>query len=346
MYIEVRVDAMKHTRTGFSLIEVIIASAVAALLGGSLFMAYYQTNRSTIAMENKIETHEKLALLVQQFEHDISGACIPWQKKEKKKEGAAQKEEAAQPAAQPQKKEEKKITHIFYSTNKNGQLDTLTFITNNPMQVYWSSRAGQAKPYIARVVYRLEPEKPRKKGAQVQSYVLKRQESSNLDFDAFKTSEDAQAIRAYEVIDNIKELKITFGALLEKKEAEQKAGAQKQAAEKKEKKKKKETEYKTFDDWNMEQTQEKESESERRRVPHEVLVSLALWNDQQTKASPFNFTIAIEPDLDAAALTDNESEQKAPEPSKQLMAEKKPMLNTMQRLLSGAEQILHEIGVA
>ncbi len=193
------------------------------------------------------------------------------------------------------------------------------------MQVYWSARAGGARPRIARVVYRLVPVAAKRANAP-QSYALMRQESSNLDFDAYK-SDAAQPIRAFELIDGIKELKISFGAQIEKKEEGKKAAAQ---AGKKQGQKKPETTYKKFDDWNVEEQQEQEQEK-RRIVPHDVDGTLTLWDAQKKYTTTINFKIAILPDL--------ELQEQAP-------AEKKIPMNTMINALNGAQEAMKQYNEA
>lgn len=303
---------------GFTLIEVLIATLIAAILGGLLMSTYYQVNRSAQSMDNLITTHERLVLIAHQLERDISGAFIPrtFGKKEEKPAEPTQgeqltsesSEEKSEQDTQPQgETKQQKIKHIFFSSNKDKQLDSLTFITNNPLQVYWSARAGQAKPRIARVVYRLVPEKenPRQKNRAV-SYSLMRQESGNLDFNAFKAQEGERAIRAFEVANGIKDFKVRFGALVGE-----------------------DAELKEFDVWNMENGKEQQDEKEkeqRRKVPHEVYITITLWDAQKKRSSTREFTIPIIPDM---------SEPEQPQEKKIALP-----LHTTQRLIEGAQDAL------
>ena len=45
--------------------------------------------------------------------------------------------------------------------NKDGAFDQLTFITTNPLQVYWSGKAGERKAACGTVMYKLIEEEPR-----------------------------------------------------------------------------------------------------------------------------------------------------------------------------------------
>lgn len=66
-------------KTGFVLLEVLIAIVLASIVGAALFSSLYQTNRSAETIDNLINIHSKIALAAQQFERDLSGAFIPEQ---------------------------------------------------------------------------------------------------------------------------------------------------------------------------------------------------------------------------------------------------------------------------
>lgn len=310
-------------KTGFTLIEVLIATAVAAIMGTVILMTYNQMNRSTQSIDNLIGVHERAALFMQQFCRDIQGAFIPGQEDEKKKESQGQKSE-------------KKITHIFYSKNKDKQLDLLTFITNNPLQVYWSERAGKAIPRIARVVYRLK-EAPMKKRSKNKSFILMRQEGLVLDFQEYAT-DNAQAPRAYELIDGIKELTISFGTYIEKE-----AGSNKKE---KNAKKKSELEYQTLQEWdreNAEKNSPEESDQKGRAVPHEVLVTFSLWDAQLTKTTTFSFVCTIESDLEAAIKEKDAAQQEGAEKKEPAKKEELFSKSSIQKMLSQTEQMMADL---
>ena len=109
-----------------------------------------------------------------------------------------------------EKKEEKlkpKIDKIFFSENKGANLQTLTFISNNPLPVYWSKKAGKPQPKMVRIVYRLQPDPARR-----DSYRLMRQEGDDLSYAAYdpKIPLEKQKYRPYEVIDGIKNLSVLY----------------------------------------------------------------------------------------------------------------------------------------
>src|SRR5579872_2246059 len=159
-------------RSGFMLIELLVALLISSILGALLFNAFIQTNRSMRTVDAITNLSSRSTTVRYVMERDLAGAFIPVEglKKKKKAEQAPKLPVPAQPQAPklaPEKKERKPITHIFYGTNKDGMLDTLTFITNNPLR---------SNVTIARVVYRLKPEQGADK--RKPSYALFRQEDT------------------------------------------------------------------------------------------------------------------------------------------------------------------------
>ena len=76
-----------------------------------------------------------------------------------KKENDEAEKKKSEAQNEGEKKPKKPLEKVFYSVNKEGNLNQLSFLTTNPLQVYWSSKAGSAKPRIARVLYTLKEEK-------------------------------------------------------------------------------------------------------------------------------------------------------------------------------------------
>jgi len=274
---------------GFVLIELLLATAISAMLGAVLFSAFTQINRLIARTEVIMNVYTKAALLQHQLETDLQGAFVPIRaqhikknnKKNDKKSEAPKKQSAFAKASAD--REKKPLTHVFYGVNKEGNLDTLTFITSNPLQVYVGQKTGKAKPRIARIVYRLEPDE-QEEG----SYILRRQEAYNLDFNAFK-KDSSKPIRALEVIDGIKEINMTYFLDI------------KNQTDKKDKGKK---ERKEFKQWNIESQATDKQDSpfakasedrkqKKRKIPNEVALELTLWNREQERQETFMFKIAL-----------------------------------------------------
>lgn len=210
-------------RAGFTLLELLIATLIASILSALLFAALFQVNRYVPVIDNLTGIYEKAAIVNAQLERDLSGVTAPnefyaRQKKvepkkgeDAKKESAAKKEDeekkkAAEAKAEADKEKSKKpLEKIFYGVNKESNLDQLSFITTNSLQVYWSDKAGSAKPRIVRVLYMLK-EEPTKDGKK--SYSLIRRESNNLEFDPI--AKGGKDISEYVLAEGIKSAQVEY----------------------------------------------------------------------------------------------------------------------------------------
>ncbi len=277
--------------------------------------AIYQINRFVPVIDSTTAIYENAALLNAQFERDLSGVTAPneWylrQKKPQQKNAATPKpdqkkeaeEEQAEENAAPgaQAKQQRPLEKLFYSTNKGGMLDQLTFITTNPLQIYWGAKSGSAKPRVIRVRYLLKEEKPTPKNP-AKSYALIRQESAKLDINALDNKETA---KEYEMVRGIKSLSVEYTAVLqEQKEQEtpkpgatQPEAAKKEAAQKKESKKK---EIKKVAEWLEKKEGEDESKQRLPVVPQLVEFTVALWDLPKKKSRSFSLKIPIRSEIEA-----------------------------------------------
>lgn len=277
---------MKRNHSGFTLIEILIATAIAAILSGFIFGLVRQMSKATVIVDSSVDIYLKAALVQRVMEKDISGVCVPFtalQKEEPKKQTQPQKLPApgapkVQPPAQQENKEQKKapeITKLFYAVGKGKSIDLMTFITNNPLQTYANVSGEAPKPRLARVVYRL---KQREGTGEKVVYVLTRQESYEFDFEKFKEGK----VPEFEVIDNISSFECTF-ILLEEEEG--KDG-------------KKKSELVESDDWDHEKQKEGENaDPNERRVPHAVAVTIEIGDAQMKDIRSFEFIVPILPDF-------------------------------------------------
>lgn len=272
---------------GFVLIELIVATLIASMVAGILLTALAQGNRFQTVVDNVVDTSMRIGIISNQLEKDLMGAFIPTQallKEEEKKEPtqpADKKDSAEQKGAE--KKEPKPIEKIFYSTNKDGKLSTLTFITNNPLVVYVGKDVGVVKPKVVRVQYTLKPEPDSKN-----SYALFRQESMELDLEQYKN------VREYEVISGIKNCTVSFTARIEKKEEKPAADNEKASQEKP----KISYEYKTLNEWVSEQKKDSDKEKEPfPRIPYSVEIKIALWDKQDKRDKEFTLVCIIPVDF-------------------------------------------------
>ncbi len=283
-------------KSGFTLIELLIATFIASILGVLLFSALYQVNRFVPVVDNTTGTYEKAALINAQFERDLSGVTAPNEfyyrqpeaekkkKDEEKKKAEAEKKEKesadtkATADEEGEKKPKKPFEKVFYSTNKEGLLNQLSFITTNPLQVYWSAKSGSAKPRIARVLYLLKEDKGTPK-----SYSLVRRESSNLEFDPIAKG-GKEGPQEYILADGIKSLTAEYTYYVLEKNEKKEA-----TSESKKKEVKKTLEWIPQD--------KKEGKEQLPLAPQLVELKLALWDAQRKRSTPFTFKIHVQSDI-------------------------------------------------
>lgn len=176
-----------NSALGFSLIEVLIALSIASIIGIALFSSLDQMTRISNKVDTIIEDDDRMALLHNQLKKDLSGAFVPTQ--------------AVEQPIDKDKKNKKPLEKVFYSSNsEKNTLNTLTFITTNPLTSY-----GSSKPRIARVVYKMVPQK---ENGQQPSYTLLRQQGPDLEYDTYK--QDNKKNRSYAVAEQIKNLTIEY----------------------------------------------------------------------------------------------------------------------------------------
>jgi prepilin-type N-terminal cleavage/methylation domain-containing protein len=294
-------------KSGFTLIELLIATFIASILGVLLFSALYQVNRFVPVVDNTTGTYEKAALINAQLERDLSGVTAPNEfyyrqpepekkkKDEEKKKAESEKKEKesantkATADGEGEKKPKKPFEKVFYSTNKEGLLNQLSFITTNPLQVYWTAKSGSAKPRIARVLYLLKEDKGVPK-----SYSLIRRESSNLEFDPI-AKDGKEGPQEYVLADGIKSLNAEYTYYVpekkEKKEQAETAKSEKKEATSEPKKK----EVKKTLEWIPQD--KKEGKEQLPLAPQLVELKLALWDAQRKRSTPFTFKIHVQSDI-------------------------------------------------
>jgi prepilin-type N-terminal cleavage/methylation domain-containing protein len=264
-------------KAGFSLIEVLIAATVASLVSIALFLLWGQIQKSAVRVDNTMSVTDRILLLQRQCEQDFMGICLPVSRPYAKPE----KEESA--TGDDKKEKPKIVERVFYATTQTGDnLETLTFLTNNVLQVYWS--AGQVggahpRPRIARVQYTLKKDESKKE--KTVSYTLYRQEKYTLDPDDF-TKEGKDAVRSYALITGIKELKVTYWQEVQSKKQEE-ADKNKPKIVK---------DVKKIAVWDL----EKEKPTKDvfiRPIPIMIKIELSLWDMQKKKAYPYVAMIPV-----------------------------------------------------
>jgi prepilin-type N-terminal cleavage/methylation domain-containing protein len=305
-------------KPGFTLVEILLASAIAAVLSGLLFAVVSQLNRSIPIIDRRADTYEKASMVNAQLERDLSGVSAPNefyarqklaqkdkpqeqsssdQKKNDEQKKSAEDKKAKETAESSSTEEaaKKPLEKIFYSTNKDGMFEQLSFITTNPLQIYWGGKAGSAKPRVARVLYALQEEKNPRKNAK-KSYRLVRQESPTLDWDQFKSNE---GIKEYTLSDNIRSMQVEFSAVLIPQEKGKEAKpAETNAAKgptKKEIQKKKDWSGKIEDE---SQGDKSASAKKLPLTPQLAQFDIVFWDEKQQRSTPFSFAIRIPAELE------------------------------------------------
>jgi len=246
----------KRMKKGFILIELLIATLIAGMISILLLTALQQTNKFQSVIDNNIDIYTRATIFHHQLEKDIMGAFVPIQAYEKS-------------VGSEKKQKKPPLDHIFYSANRDKKFDILTFITTNPLAIYWGVKTGSAKPRIARVVYRLKPEDKKKL-----SYILLRQEGSKLSFARYEKN-NQKAPRSYQLIDGIKDLSITYTIVEKQQETD-----------------KKQLSYKTVNEWNWPQKNQ-QGKKEKPPLPQFITVNLVLWDNDYKRDTSFTFIFAI-----------------------------------------------------
>jgi len=256
-------------KSGFALIELLIATMIAGMVSIILLNALSIINRGQLRSEQLSDFSMRLTTLQHQIEQDLMGAFDPTIPK---KEG--QEEEKKQPNQTGKKEDDKKIDKIFYATERDNNLEQLTFISGNPAKIYWGQKSGRAKARVARIVYRLEPEKEKR-----ESFCLMRQEGDDLAYHLYQEREEK--IRPYEVASGIKECRVTYlWTAQEKKEEQGKKEQQQRTPEKKK--------------VNRQQVWDSDKKDEERPLlPQGVQLEVVMWEIEGKRHSAFSFTIPL-----------------------------------------------------
>jgi prepilin-type N-terminal cleavage/methylation domain-containing protein len=319
-------------RLGFTLLELVISIAIAAILSLSLTMLLNQSYASQKKLENLTQLHERATLLFTQLERDLMGATIPIenilaletenQKKDKDKKPGQQKD--GQKPAEPtpkentDKKEEipyKPFDRVFYYKRSNNQL-FFSWITDNPLQLYWGAAVGAARPRIARVMYRLEQD-PNDKAL----FKLMRAEGFDLTYTPYEKHSE-QKYKGYALVEGIKSLKITCVAVVVKKDEstdkkEATAPTAKAGTQQKKEQKPPQTEVKTTDTWEWPLPKEEKKSDEKKTeelppLPQGIRIELVLWNEATEREVTFEYGIYI-PSLPTLQREKKDEKKETPE---------------------------------
>jgi len=136
-----------NKQQGFSALELIMVMAVSAIMMTTLLQIYNQVTRNMLRVERFVFEDTQILTLKNRFASDLIGLSAIWfTQAELEAQQAAKDATKTLPAA-----EKKKCSKYFYSVNKNGHLDILTFVTTNALQSY-----GSVQSRFVRIVYQVE----------------------------------------------------------------------------------------------------------------------------------------------------------------------------------------------
>ncbi|MCL4229102.1 hypothetical protein KJZ61_00230 [Candidatus Dependentiae bacterium] len=242
-------------KQGFILLEVIIASAIAAMLSMMLLSSVAQLHRSASSIRNIMSVDVRFMLFFRQSIRDVSGVFVPLIAKK-----TEQKEET-------QKIELVPIEHVF-TTGENTPTRELSFVTTNVLPSY-----NTGKPHLVRVTYRMEPD-PEHQG----SYHLLRSEAYDLAYQ----KADTKKSETHTLIDGVKDLSLEFVAFVEEKKEVSGNQTSQQATTTTPKKKKI-----IVKQWPSEEIDKKIL------LPDYVVLSLTLWNNRYTRETRVEYTLPI-----------------------------------------------------
>lgn len=261
--------------SGFILIEFLIALFIASALSVSMMSSLTMMQKTNAVVDGYIDVYGGTGRLQQQLERDLSGLVVPLSFFETATAMAATSTQpGSQASAQPAAKGQKN-NYAFYATKKEKMTNLLTFVTTNPLASFWSDKAGQAKSRIARVVYRLVPDKEHQK-----FFHLMRQEGMELDFKKYST--EAKTFRPLEIARNIKSFSMQFMVETERPH------------DKDSDKQKTVVTYKTFDEWNADEQKGDEKNKEKKlKVPRFVKVMLVVADERGAREDTFDYTFPI-----------------------------------------------------
>lgn len=281
-------------KAGFTLIELLITILIASIIGTALFTAYTVINRSLTTVDVLIARDTRLSIITYYMERDLYGTCMlsldttattTLQKKDVEKK--------------PTKSEQ---PEIFISKNNKSSLQSLTFVSNNPLPTYHKEGAGSR---LVQIIYSVIPEQDNQ-----DSFSLVRQETV---LPAYKDVKQP-APKKYTLASGIKNITMQYAY----KESQVPAKGDKAQA----------PEIITTTQWPpAQETAEKKKTAP--PFPQFIIMQLSLWEHQYTTVQDFavSFEIPIQaqpPKPAPAEQLSKEQKTKEEEPKKEAAQPAKP----------------------
>ncbi|KKP36050.1 MAG: hypothetical protein UR26_C0001G0094 [candidate division TM6 bacterium GW2011_GWF2_32_72] len=243
---------MKFIKPGTSMVEAMLAIAISAMLAIAIFRAFSNIKDASMMLGKAIDFDMSALILQNQLDKDIAGVFVPFisgpevndekknsknkiqsddqtrvdkskesdgddKKPSKDLEGKDKKEsvEGSKKSKEDEKDKVKPLEKIFFSEKSDNNIGVLTFISSNPLQVFTAIGKekifGKPKPRIVRVYYWLE-----KSDDVLGAKKLMRGESVDLNY--VDPTKKTKNIRAFTIVDGVKELSFEYTYVEVKKE--------------------------------------------------------------------------------------------------------------------------------
>lgn len=265
-------------KKGFAPLEIMLGLAIMSLVGGTLTQVLFQLTSSLKKVSFIADTALQELVVQNLWEKEFAGALvpelIPIEQEEKKQE---QKKIPEKELKKEEQKEQKKTVlppKAFYYQNRAGNLELLTFITTNPLQVYDTS-----KPRLVRVIYRLLPDKKREN-----LFVLHRQETPEIMNEG--VFENESTIKGFVVATGIQKISLEFLAYLQKQELDKQVQEKKeeQKEQKKDNPEKEEKELIKRESWDANQNKQEERQDGKKMplIPNFIKCTFVIGLEQNS----------------------------------------------------------------
>lgn len=288
-----------NQKAGSFLLEVVVGTLIASMITGVLMNTLSHMTKMSALVDGMANQVLQLTMIQHQFERDVSGMCVVHQaiieeKEEqlqnKKQNGQNEDNQAIEKNQNKAKSDVDKTKQavprlkkvFFVALGQENQMQQISFITNNPLPSYWHGTVGNAKPLKVRVVYFLKPD-PQHQG----SFILMRQESSNLLLDSFKDT-----VTAYEIADHIASFSLMLSYdTIQKEEKSKDAKSPMQSVQSNKPK----TTIATVAQWDSDELLSKDNEYYS-LLPRAVTVEGQFWSSSYRYKEPFKMTIPVAAD--------------------------------------------------
>lgn len=283
-------------RPGFSSIELIMVIAVSAIMMTTLFQIYNQVMQSMVRVDRFIFEDFRILTLKNRFEKDVAGMSAIWFEKNKLKKDQALEQQVTQNV------DIKMKSKYFYSINKNGNLDTLTFLTTNGLQSYQLKQN-----YFIRVVYQVQPDL---KHEGLFSLIRKEIMSPSEDI----SPEVLSQVQGYELVSGIQSITVSYALVdtieLDRQYAEYKktkAGTVEHLSQSSEKKETKPV-IRMVKEWNLADLAKQEKEQKKEdvsgaAVPRFITIHITFGKTNINREKSYNFSCMVACVVDAIPKT-------------------------------------------